>query len=176
MPRRGYSPRGQSGKTRRLTDWGIGPGGVAPTNFIASGSALLGAGMFLSSGIGTLVRIRGLIAIDLIVATSAGDGFFGAVGIAMVQTTAFTAGIVAFPTPVLEANSDAWLWHSYFDVRFAKDGAGNGAGYARLVVDSKAMRKMEGDENTLYAACELTEVGAVNCDVFFDSRVLIKAG
>ena len=170
--RRGFSRTGPQ-RSKRLTEWGLGPGGTGVTNLVGTGSAILGSGVAFTAKT-TVIRIRGLFSITLQIATSLGDGFFGAVGIAMVQTPAFTAGIASLPTPVTEANSDAWLWHSYFDVRRAIDPGSNGSGFQRIVVDSKAMRKAEGFENTIYAAVELTEVGAADVDIFFDSRLLGK--
>ncbi len=125
---------------------------------------------------GTIVRLRGILSCTLQVATTIGDGFFGAVGVAVVQTPAFTAGIASVPTPITEANSDVWLWHSFFDVRFAKADASDGSGLQRFDVDSKAMRIVEGAESTLFAVIEVVEQGAGDMDAFFDSRVLVKLG
>ena len=109
--------RGFPSRSRRGTDWGVGPGGSGVTALVATGSTVLGAGITLTSLALTVVRTRGLFHcfLDGVLAAD-GDGFFGAVGIGLVSTAAFDAGITAVPTLVTEAVWDGWLWHSFFGV------------------------------------------------------------
>ena len=141
----------------------------------ATGSAFLGSGIVLTEK-GTIVRLRGMFSGTVQAATNLGDGFFGAMGIAVVQTPAFQAGIASVPTPLTEANSDVWLYHQFFDLRSGLTNDADGSGFFRTVVDSKAMRIMEGAEDTMYAAVETVEIGTYESDFFFDSRILIKLG
>ena len=165
-------PRGGRGRSRRLTEWGVGPGGTSVTTLTASGSSILGSGLITTEA-ATIIRIRGFFSGTLQTAGAIGEGFFGAVGIAKVQTQAFQAGIASLPTPISEADSDAWMWHSFFDIRSGVIGASDGSGVVRMEVDSKSMRKFEGVEETMFAAVEVVEIGSVDVDFFFDSRVLL---
>ena len=121
-----------------------------------------------------MVRTRGLFSATLISGTTAGDGFFGAVGIAKVSDQAFTAGIGSMPTPLSESFWDGWLWHSFFDLRVASGATENWeGGITRLVIDSKAMRKFDANE-VLYAAFDVVLIGTAAMNVFFDTRLLLK--
>ena len=172
---RGRSGYGSSrrGTARRLTSWGAGPGSQSSLGVSASSNSFLGAGLVITSDEEvTIVRIRGLFRVLLTAATAVGDGFFGAVGIGIVATSAFDAGISSVPTPVTEVSWEGWLWHSFFGVhRSLGDGAPSES--TDLVIDSKAMRKQNSDE-VLYAAVELTEEGTATADLYLDARVLDK--
>ena len=172
--RSGFRPRGSRG-SRRLTEWGVGPGGTGVRTLTASGSAFLGNSIVLTEK-GTIIRLRGFFSGTVQAASNLGDGFFGAMGIAVVQTPAFAAGIASVPTPIAEANSDAWLYHKFFDLRSGLTNDADGSGRFEVEVDSKAMRIMEGAEDSMYAAIETVEIGTFEADFFFDSRVLIKLG
>ena len=103
--RSGYSPRGHrsSGVAR---DWGAGTGGTGAVSVNAAGPQILGAGVQTVGSELTLLRTRGIVHLSLTSATSAGDGFFGAIGICVVSDQAFTAGVGSMPTPITEAFSN----------------------------------------------------------------------
>jgi len=163
---RGFPTRSR----RRKTEWFEGVGSQSPLQVSSSSNGFLGAGLITSFGEETMVRHRGLFVANLVSATSAGDGFIGAVGIGIVSSSAFTAGISSVPTPVTEMGWDGWLWHSFFEVhKGSVDGVGSE--HQRIELDSKAMRKLE-EAMTVYAAFEVTEIGTAAVDLFLDSRVL----
>ena len=124
----------------------------------------------------TLLRTRGLFAINLISATAAGDGFFGAVGIYMATSKAFAAGIGSMLGPFADSNSDMWLWHSFFDVRAITATIGDGVNAAtagmRVEIDSKAMRKNFDPERVMVGIVEGIEVGTASCKFHADTRQL----
>ena len=168
--RRGYS-RASSG-SRRVTDWGDGPGGVAATAISASSVAILGSGIVpVSAQKLTLVRTRGLLSLVGLTSTSGGDGFQGAFGIGKIALTAFTAGVGSVPTPVTEVDWDGWLFWYPISLHRGDNAFANGSFAQQVVVDSKAMRKFDAEE-VLYASLEVTEIGGVTMSVFFDSRML----
>ena len=168
--RRGFT-RGRT--TRRLTDWGLGPGTSGATAFTTSSAAIIGAGITPSTLL-TVVRTRGLFDAFLTSSTSPGDGFFGAVGIGLASESAFDVGIGSLPTPITELVWDGWLWHSFFSCHEGSpDPGADGAGQHRIVIDSKAMRKF-GPETVIYVAVEVVELGTAAMSVFCDTRMLFK--
>jgi len=167
---------------RRRSEWGLGPGGSAITQLTGTGSVFLGSGIVSSTLPITVVRIRGELLLFLSSATAALDGYTGAFGIGRVATSAFSAGITAVPTPVAEQSWEGWLYHRYFSITAATpmdgqaatdtDVLNNVTAALRIEVDTKAMRKLEEDEQTIYAALEAVEVGGATLKMFFDSRML----
>ena len=121
----------------------------------------------------TLVRTRGIFEAVLKTATSAGDGYFGAIGIGRVSTPAFVAGIVSMPTPLTDLAWDGWLYHSFFSLHAGVAGDSAASSTQRIEIDSKAMRKLGTDE-TFYAAMEVIEVGTATMSLFLNTRMLSK--
>ena len=170
--RRGFS-QAVGTRTRRATNWGIGPGGTGITSISASSSVILGSGVALvTTDPVTIVRTRGQFDAFLTSASTPGDGYQGAIGIGIVSSPAFAIGITAMPTPLTEVEWDGWLYHRFFGAHNPKVDVSDAAGVS-IEVDSKAMRKW-GDAVTLFAAIEVVEIGTAVLNVFFDSRVLIK--
>ena len=166
--RSGFTHRSRS--YRPSPDWGAGVGSSSPVQVSTSSNGFLGAAVVPTIGEITLRRTRGLFVANLISATSAGDGFFGAVGIGLVTAAAFAAGISSVPTPITEAGWDGWVWHSFIEVH--KGRADQGAMESqRIEIDSKAMRKFDQDM-VLFAAFEVTEIATAVADLFLDSRML----
>ena len=164
---------------KRLTQWGLGPGGSAGDSVSASSSVILGSGVTFGAS-GTVVRIRGNLQVVLASFTSSGHGYHFAMGIGVVTSAAFAAGIASIPTPLTEAAWDGWMYHRFGDVHGSlaagstSTGQGNGASFD-TEVDTKAMRKVS-DEMTVVAVIELVEVGTAVVDIFFDIRLLLKLG
>ncbi len=172
MAFRSQGRHARAGGPRRKTAWAQGPGSTGLTSITASSVAIIGSGSVPTVPELTVARIRGLFDIFLTSSTSPGDGFFGALGIGMVQTPAFAAGISAIPTPLSELGSENWLWLSHFSVHEASaDGQGSGTDHQRVFIDSKAMRKQSA-EQTLYIALEVVEIGTAAASLFMDTRVL----
>ena len=166
---RGFMP--VSRRSQKTTDWGVGAGGTVLTSLTASGSSILGAGAAPVEP-KTIVRTRGLFSASLTVG-AAGNGFFGAVGIGIVSQPAFTAGIASMPTPISEAVWEGWMWYSFFDCRTGVN-PDDGSSIHRIEVDSKAMRKVSNDD-VIFAAIEVVEVGTATLEVQFDTRILLKS-
>ena len=178
--RRGSSRLSLSRGPRRKTAWGVGPGSSAVASITVTSSQILGAGAASTLEGSTVVRIRGFFRLYLNLATAAGDGFNGAVGIGIAQNTAFVAGAAALPMPVAEVDDENWLFHQFFSctspVAFAAASSPGGEilpAFVDIPVDSKAMRKFDSDR-ILYAAIDVAETGTAGLEVFMDSRVLVK--
>ena len=155
-------------KTR---DWSEGVGSQDSLTITASGKATLGLGIIPVAQQVTLARTRGLCELRLTAASAAIDGYFGAVGICKISTTAAGIGITAIPGPVSEMSWDGWLWHDFFGVHAGKTPEADGVGYQRLMIDSKAMRKIDPDE-VFAAVIEVTEIGTASLVINLDTRML----
>ena len=144
------------------------------TLFSASASTILGNGVQTTFDGFTLVRTRGLLRGFLRTATSAGDGFQGALGIGIVSSAAFNVGVGSVPTPITEVGWEGWVFWSPVSLHSAVAGVSVAASEeVELTVDSKAMRKFNSDM-TLFAVLELIEIGTAAASFFFDSRMLFK--
>ena len=166
--RRGSFPvRGR--RPRRVSQWLFGPD-MQAIAFTVTGRSIWSTG--ISSGLNqTIVRIRGVLGITL-TAGGLADGYFGACGIGLVAENAFAAGVGSTPTAFLDADWDGWIWHHFFDIRgFDADGP---APHQDVRIDSKAMRKWEGDEMTLFGSVDVVESGTAGVSFEADTRVLVK--
>ena len=163
------------GRSRRATDWNFGPGGETVGSIISSALTIVGAGVGPFTDAPTLVRTRGALSLYLSGITSALDGFVYAFGLAVVTAQVFNAGAASMPDPFDDSSWDGWLFHHFGSV-FSPEAAlnsGGGMSFERVVVDSKAMRKL-GDNNIIAGLLSTTEVGAATMKVQFDSRILLK--
>jgi len=161
---------------RRRTSWDTGPGLFSDlATFSASGSSIIGSGGEATTDGLTIVRTRGLIELTFTAATSALDGFAGALGMGICTAEAFAIGVTAVPTPVTDVAWDGWLWHQFYSAHMpaAFQATGTGPYSTMIEVDCKAMRKMDAGD-TLFFVGEFTEIGAAILTVRADSRVLVK--
>jgi len=168
-------PRGRVQSQRRRTDWSEGTGGTAGLGLTGAATTSFVGSALVPTVLGaTIVRIRGQFDFMLTLATAAGDGFQGAVGIGIASTAAVTAGIASVPTPITEQGAESWLWWHVFSVHnpVVSSSGITRSGFQRIEVDSKAMRKFEDAAVTLYAAIEIVETGTATMTVRHDSRVL----
>ncbi len=175
-------PRSRRGftQTRRQVAWGIGPGAsvvvAAPS---ASQANILGGGVVLvNEEKATIVRIRGSVQAFLTTASAAGDGFHCAMGIALVTSQAFAAGVASLPHPIDESDWDGWMYHRFFDLHsaFATLVGGfvvNDQSSIQFEVDTKAMRKWT-ENMTVVGVLQSVEQGTASMNMFFDSRLLVK--
>ena len=181
MARRSVFPLGRGQSQRRRVGWEEGIGQVADqTNFTGSASDLVSSALtVLLDGL-TLVRTRGVLQFSLLTASAPSEGFAGAFGIGVATTAAVTAGASSVPTPITEQSWDGWLyWVAIKAVSMSvvdqTDDSPLNVGLASqtIHVDSKAMRKLREDDS-IYGAMELTEIGTATLRWAFDSRMLIK--
>ena len=163
-------------QSRRISDWGVGPN-AQEVQVTAPGKTLWSSGTTPSANL-TVVRTRGIFSIHMASAAAAGQGFFGAVGIYMMTEDAFNVGVTAALDPLADANSDMWLWHSFFDVRLltatVSDGVNAVAAIQRIVIDSKAMRKNFDPERVMVGVVGVDETGTAVAEYNADCRQLFK--
>ena len=174
MARHTGFPRRSSAK--RLTDWGFGVDVL--TQSMSTSTKLIGTTSLTVGEQQTIVRIRGHLHLTLLTGAASGDGFIGAAGIALVNSDAFAQGINSIPGPLTDAHWNAWMWHSFWDVRVLtgtfSDGVNAGSVQQRLEIDTKAMRKWDPAE-TLVLMLEGVESGTAAMEFNGDSRILLKA-
>jgi hypothetical protein len=98
-------------------------------------------------------------------------------GIALAETKALAVGASALECPMLDASEDLWLaWGCSQIVSVPPAGYAQsaiGLQFDRLVIDSKAMRRIE--DNSVYLAIEVctTDAGP-NVGYSFDLRYLLQ--
>ncbi len=143
-------------------------------NLTASATSILASAAGGHEG-ETLVRVRGLCQAVLESAVGLGDGYFGAIGMGVFTTAAITAGTASIPTPLTEAGWDGWFLHQYFSCHSGDAAVANGSGQQHLILDSKAMRKVNEDES-VGLIVEVAETGTAVIDVLARVRILSMAG
>jgi len=153
---------------RRRTHWFSVFGGATETSSVVR---ILWTSVGSNEG-ETIVRVRGILALTLLAATSIGDGYEGAFGIAVVTTAAAAGGSGSVPTPLTEAGWDGWLLHRFFSVRSNLGGEPDGQ---VLELDSKAMRKLTADES-LVGVTEVEETGTSQLLLSNRVRILSMTG
>jgi len=106
----------------------------------------------------TLVRCHGRITIVVGASGTANDDVLVGAGIAVVSAEAAAAGVASLPGP-LSAITFPFLWHATKGMRFLKgldvsnlgeQWATNGVCIWDVIVDSKAMRKLSGNEELVF--------------------------
>jgi len=141
----------RGGAVRRASDWGFITGGF--TTLAGAGTAVLVASLnatALAMRPFTVVRTH----LELLISsdqTAASERQIAAIGLAIVSDQASAIGITAVPTPVTDAGSDLWFAHQWMmnDFIFVSGtGIETNAG-RRYVIDSKAMRKVNADEDLI---------------------------
>ncbi len=100
----------------------------------------------------TILRIRGsggLVAFDQTV--QAGDRGIFAVGIAIISTDAFTAGVGSVPDPMVEFDYPwLYLWSAHLEATFAGSAEAQALGMQTMrlpEIDTRAMRKVKPGES-----------------------------
>jgi len=166
--------RSRAPTTRRRPGWSIGPGGTFQRT--TSGQTIFPITAVVASDDVTVIRTRGELTLFLSDATSALDGFTGAIGICKVTQNAAGVGITAVPHPLADIAWDGWLWYHFFSVKApAAAGFNNGQQMSsvRYEVDSKAMRKSNVTDNFI-AVIDALEVGGSTLNGRLDTRMLSK--
>jgi len=175
---RSFRPRGP----RRQTDWALGLVSSAYVNIPAASKVLITrftAAQMAAVAPGTIVRVRGMLSIksDQVAAR---EEFQGAVGLGFVNETAGALGVTGIPGPcgggAGEVLYDGWLYHQFFQQMFELGTAVgfDSQGSTNYVIDSKAMRKFDGDVSLVFIAQNINAANGFDLSAQF--RILVKAG
>jgi len=116
-----------------------------------------------------------LIAHDDESVSAADNAWILSYGACIIQKQALAAGIGSIPTPLTDVGWDGWFVHGYFNVGGATSGViDSPLGIERHQVDSKAMRKVGGDEAIIFVI-EPTNVLGTEAITFWGAfRMLFK--
>ena len=172
MPRQFTRSRGRSG-SRRLTSWiGIDPIiNVEAGNSVSLTHALNAAA--LAKRPFTIVRTY----LELNLSSdqlSASESQIGAVAIAVVSDQASAIGVTAVPTPITDLASDLFLLHQLlFNEWLVNSAVGfDSVGGRRYSIDSKAMRKVNDDQDIVVTVEAASTSNGFNLTM--GGRMLIK--
>ena len=173
--RRGF--HGQSQSQRRRTSWELGPDAVSVTASADGAMQWSNSVSPVNSGM-TIARIRGDAQILITAASAVNSGFSGGYGLGVSTTSAVSSGAAALPDPVADADWDGWMVHQFFNVHAITatiaDGANAWAAMQRFTIDSKAMRKFDDPEASLFGILTLDdEVGASTAIFHAETRILL---
>ena len=133
------------------------------------------AGMVTVNQSATLVRTRGeiLFALD-----GAADGVATAIGLGMIvgNDDQFTAGATAFPSPISDLDAD-WLWHGFILLRAftASQSETLGSQVGRIMIDSKAMRKVRQNDQVGLVMEASALAGSPSADGVIAARFLFSS-
>jgi len=161
--------------SRRQTAWDIGPVGALSITGNSINLIALGA-QAATSGL-TIVRFRGELLLGLTVSGVLLDGFRQvAAGVCIVSENAFDAGVTAVPDPIADIGWEGWLWYWTGAVFAANTTPSGNLGMegARVVIDSKAMRKIKNTDVLIAVVATASLDGTTNLEVRFNSRTLLK--
>ena len=155
-------------RSARETEWvpitptvnGLGAGSFAITNSLNAAALALRPFMIVRT------HLQWSIVSDQVIAT---ESQYAAVGLAVVSDQASAIGATAVPTPINDLGSDLWFLHSIMQSDFTFiTGAGFSSGnVVQKDVDSKAMRKVNGDQDI---------VVVVETSSFSDGLTLVLGG
>ena len=119
---------------------------------------------------GTLFRCRGNAVVSIDGPTD-GDKLVVAMGIMLVQSDAFAAGVTSVPDPLSDTGSD-WIWHQYVPLQAQAANLEHGV-VARVEIDSKAMRKFKPNQTLIMTWTGSSLAGTPAFDVTGGVRALI---
>ena len=174
MPRR--FTRGRSGP-KRLTEWSLGtfPVGVVLVGVNTKVLALSFSAADLSvQAPATIIRTRGVLWVRSD-QDAAEELQLGAFGVGFVNETARALGVTAIPGPSTDALWDGWFVHQPIVQSSKRNVAGSGGmSGIQYQIDSKAMRKFEGDEGLAIMVENTNNLNAFEIALFL--RILVKAG
>ena len=173
--RRGYPSRSlrSSGANRRKVSWSLGPVG----HFAVSGNstALFVTGAAAGLDDLTVVRVRGMVQVELNSVAAALDGFQRiGFGICNVTENAFGAGVGSVPAPLDDIGWDGWLWHWSGVLITASATLTNAEGVSSrtIIIDNKAMRKTHLSDVLVGVGQFSGEVGTAVVGVHMETRIL----
>ena len=168
----------QRGSLRRKSTWSEGPFGTVSLSAAASVIFPMSQ-QAVVDGL-TLVRTRGELSVFLSVATAALDGFRWAFGMCIVSENAAGVGVIAIPSPIVDADWDGWFVYDTgtvkgWDIIPATGANANmGSSQTRIRIDSRAMRKFKSTDVMVGVLAGSDEVGAAVINADLSTRFLVK--
>ena len=169
---RGVRSRRQfSSSLRRATSWSLGPRGIVSTA-IAAQLVFPSTAVADDDGL-TLIRTRGELLVKLSTSDAATSGMAVNFGICIVSQNAAGVGVTAIPDPDADISWDGWLVYWTGTVKGALS-SNEGSSTHRLVLDSKAMRKIKRTDVVVAVLSTDDEIGSVTLNADLETRLLLK--
>ncbi len=168
--------RAPSGRGRRADYQWLGFATAFAANTLSGTQAFAGSlGVGGTVGSGTIVRVRGHVAVAMDVGAADDSGVVG-IGLILGSADAVSVGSTAFPSP-LDDTAANWLWHGLFALRSltATQEANAGGQYVDREIDSKAMRKFKANQSLVVMADAAQLSGSPTFDVIGSIRVLMAS-
>ncbi len=154
-------------RSSRLTQW-IGPADQAYITVATTVAGIISSVSFEEPV--TVMRARGMFSLK-VTDPSTDENIVGAVGMAVVSTEAFTAGVASVPEPYTDADWGGWfVWRSFGYGWDVTTDIGRQWSSRDFEIDSKAMRKVSPNETVIIVVESV--VGAI--DVLPAIRMLVK--
>ncbi len=176
---------------RRPTDWHRASADFTALGSVVSGAQLVVSTVAITEGsvgpVGTIIRIRGCIHLEIAAETAAQTLQEYGIGIALVDDRALAVSSAAgagLPQPIDDEDFEDWMWWNcgylgVYDLALAIPEESNGTGRrlaADLVIDSKAMRKWDENQSlVVLVQNRLIDGAATEIDVVMHARMLLKA-
>ena len=136
-------PRG----ARKAVDWSASAAQQSQLT-VAAGTAVLAEAFIPIVGGETVIRTRGMLGISSD-QVSSNEVQLGAFGMCIVTAQAVSVGITAIPHPATDAAWGGWFYHTFLmSELIVLSAAGFDSNFMgqTIVIDSKAMRKVDEDE------------------------------
>jgi len=176
---------------RRRTDWFFASAQPSTLVSVPDGGTRVAGSIAITEGsislaLGTIVRIRGVVHIELAAETAADVLTAYGVGIGLFDDRAFAvANAAGLPKPILDADDEKWMWISYGHLGVGPSitdavitDVSNGTGRRVAVdieVDSKAMRKWDENQTLAWVVQNDNVDGTpTELDVTVFGRMLLK--
>ncbi len=150
----------------------IGTCGGATSVDLAADTAMTPQSLGVATGSFTVMRLRGHIYVQLD-SGAVDERALLAFGIMPVSDDAFAAGAASMPSPSADLDA-SWMWHAFASV---SSGAFSSeqpqAGFMRIEIDGKAMRRLKSNETLALLGAVCTVVDATGTwDLLFGARIL----
>jgi len=139
---------------------------------LAVGAALLGTGSFDVLAASTVMRMHGLVSVELD-AAAVNERILVAYGAIKVSDDAIAAGVASVPKPNTDGGAE-WIVHGHLFVSSGQQGAVvNEFLVDRDRFDSKAMRKVKSSDSIafVFEVCESSDQGGT-ADIQYGARLL----
>ena len=158
--------------TRRATFWAGSAIDTAPSA-VAAATTIHDQTLIGTDDPETVVRTRGIFTVETD-QTTAAEFPFGAIGMAVVNNQAVSVGPTAFPSPYTDSDSDLWFLHQFWaaPVRIGTDATGIYRAAYQVEFDSKAMRRLTGDESIVVVVENGSAANGAQYNLSF--RMLLK--
>ncbi len=135
--------RRSSGRRTDYTWFGVSD--IVVAQDLAIANATLGGESIAFGTAGTVMRLRGQVAV-LLNAAAVAESAVIAVGIIRATDEAAAAGVASLPHPDSDPDAE-WIWHSYLSIHSGQEAAiVNDFLMDRKEIDSKAMRRVKQNE------------------------------